>query len=119
MYTCIFHELPSQFTVMPRTWNISEVERPESLPVSFPLSSFTAAPCHSTKSLLERLDVTGGLPCGKLFTFVHKVRLADEWSCYTGWNHTHVKNALHFSKLDVDRTIPDIIFCLSIKEDVT
>ena len=94
-------------------------ERPESLPVSFPLSSFTAAPCHSTESLLERLDVTGGLPCGKLITFVHKIGLADERSCYTGWNHTHVKNTLHFSKLDFDRTIPDIMFCLSIKEDMT
>ena len=30
-----------------------------------------------------------------------------------------MKNALHFSKLEVDRTIPDIMFCLSIKEDMT
>ena len=66
--------MPRQFKLgthrKPRSQHLKQKSppEPENLIVSLPLSAFTGAPLHSTKSLTKRLEVVGGLPCGRFIS---------------------------------------------------
>ena len=83
--------------------------------VSLPLAIFTGATLCSIERLDQRLKTLGGPPSGTCiyvfymffyYLLLHYLKL--------GWTQTLTGNALHFTKMDFSRPIPQLLFCLSI-----
>ena len=119
---CVYTiDMPKKFKL--GTYRKQKEERPESLSISLPLTSFTAAPLQSIDSLARRLTQTGGVPHGRVPAFIYlqpyMYTLFIFSSLKTGWTQIVLPNSLCFTKLDGNRTVPEMMFCVSIKEDMT
>ena len=88
---------------------------PSTYVVSLPLAVFTDAPLSSAQRPDQRLTTTGGPPPGKYAADVtYATFLTTLVLLISGWTQTYTESALHFTKLDFSRPVPQLLFCLTV-----